>query len=204
MTDAVSNLELNETSGRSAGIQQWADVFYGVLVAPQQTMAVLADNSLYKSDGAAFVCAALTVFTSSLLSIIGACGGDMSFKSQLCIVAGLFFAVANWTMLSSLLYLIARIVSAPNKNIGSAFVVVGWAYLPIYFINPIKCLSSVPVFGVLTVFALIGWMIFLECVAYKSVLNFNCKRTIALFIAVPVLYKFTLLCGLIFLLAVAF
>ncbi len=76
MTDTAAELELNKPSSASAGFQQWADVFYGVLVAPGQTMSVLADSSQYKSDGMAFVLAVTTVVSSSIVAGVGASGGD--------------------------------------------------------------------------------------------------------------------------------
>ncbi len=204
MTDAFGELELKKTSGPEAGIQQWADVFYGVLLAPKQTMTVLADDCQYKSDGMAFVFAAFTVMTSSLTAIIGSCGGDMSTLSQLCIVAVMFVGVSTWTFLSLLLFLLARIAGSPNRNLGSSFIVTGWAFLPFYFINPAKCLLNVPLLGWLVVSALIVWMIYLEYAAFKAVLGFKRKRMIALMIGVPIMYKLSILCGLIFFLTIIF
>lgn len=204
MTDTASELELNKPSSATAGIAQWADVFYGVLVAPVQTMNVLADVTEYKSDGMAFVLAFITVLTSCLVAAVGASGGDMGAMSQLGIAFCMFFGVLAWSGLSLLLFLLSRLVRSPNHDIGSAFVVIGWAFVPVYFINPAKCLLSVPLIGWLVVAALVLWMFILQWLAYQSMLKFNRKRMFALVFGLPVLYKLSILCGLIFVLAILF
>jgi hypothetical protein len=204
MTDTASELELNKPSSASAGIEQWADVFYGVLVAPGQTMNVLADTSQYKSDGMAFVLAFITVITSSLVAAVGASGGDMGVIAQLGVAFCMLFGVLVWSGLSLLLFVLSRLVRSPNHDLGSAFVVTGWAFVPVYFINPAKCLLSVPLIGWLVVIALVLWMFILQWIAYQSMLKFSRKRMIALVFGLPVLYKLTLLCTLIFILAILF
>lgn len=204
MTDASNNLELNNTSLAKSGVQQWADVFYGVLVAPQQTMAVLADNSQYKSNGTALLMAGITVFSSVLLALIGACGGDFGATSQLCITICLIVGLQTWALLSLLLYTIARIFSASSCSIGSAFVVTGWAFMPLYFVSPVKCLLNIPLVGILSFCALGAWILFLEYAACKSNLNLTNRKMLALAVAVPVLYKLSILSGLIFVAALIF
>lgn len=204
MTDAASELELNKPSSATAGIEQWADVFYGVLVAPGQTMSVLADASQYKSDGRAFVLAVITVLTSSLVAAVGASGADMGAMSQLGIAFCMLCGVLAWSGLSLLLFVLSRLVRSPNHDVGSAFVVTGWAFVPVYFINPAKCLLSLPLIGWLAVTALVLWILILHWIAYQSMLKFSCKRMIALVFGLPVLYKLSLLCGLFFVLAILF
>ncbi len=204
MTDTASKLEANKPSSTTAGIEQWADVFYGVLVAPGQTMNVLADASQYKSDGMAFVLAFITVMTSSLVAAVGASGGDMGAISQLGIAFCMFFGVLVWSGLSFLLFVLSRLVRSPNHDLGSAFVVTGWAFVPVYFINPAKCLLSAPLIGWLVVAALALWIFILQWIAYQAMLKFSLKRMIVLLFGLPVLYKLTLLCGLIFILAILF
>lgn len=204
MTDTALELELNKPSSASAGIQQWADVFYGVLVAPGQTMTVLADSSQYKSDGMAFILAVITVVSSSLVAAVGASGGDTGALAQLGIAFCMLIGVLTWSSLSFLLYVLSRLVRSPNHALGSAFVVTGWAFVPVYFINPAKCLLSVPLLGWLVVIALVLWIFVLQWIAYQSMLKFSRKRMIALAFALPVLYKLSLLCGLIFILAILF
>jgi hypothetical protein len=204
MTDTASKLEPNKPSSATSGIEQWADVFYGVLVAPGQTMNVLADTSQYKSDGMAFVFAFITVVTSSLVAAVGASGADTGTLSQLGIAFCLFFGVLVWSGLSLFLFVLSRLVSSPNHDLGSAFVVTGWAFVPVYFINPAKCLLPVPLIGWLVVTALVLWMFILQWIAYQSMLKFSPKRMIALVFGLPVLYKLSLLCGLIFFLAILF
>ena len=204
MTDAASELELNKPSSATSGIDQWADVFYGVLVAPGPTMNVLADASQYKSDGRAFVLAVMTVLTSSLVAAVGASGGDPGAISQLGIAFCMAFGVLVWSGLSLLLFVLSRLVRSSNHDVGSAFVVTGWAFVPVYFINPAKCLLSIPLIGWLVVTALVLWMFILNWIAYQSMLNFSRKRMIALVFGLPVLYKLSILCGLIFVLAILF
>ncbi|MCC7527146.1 MAG: hypothetical protein IT342_01415 [Candidatus Melainabacteria bacterium] len=202
MTDTASKLEANKPSSQTAGIEQWADVFYGVLVAPGQTMNVLADASQYKSDGMAFILAFITVMTSTLVAAVGASGADMGAISQLSIAFCMFFGVLVWSALSLLLFVLSRLVRSPNHDLGSAFVVTGWAFLPVYFINPAKCLLSFPLIGWLVVAALVLWIFILQWIVYQATLKFSLKRMIALVLGLPVLYKLTLLCGLIFVLAI--
>ncbi len=204
MTESASELELNKPSTGTSGIQQWADVFYGVLVAPGQTLTVLCDASKYKSDGTAFILASITVVTSSLLAAVGASGGDSGTLAQLGIAFCMLFGLLVWSGLSLLLFVLTRLARSPHHDFGSAFVVTGWAFVPVYFINPAKCLLSVPLFGWLVVCALVVWMGILQWIAYQSMLQFSSKRMFALVFGLPVLYKLTLLCGLFFVLAILF
>jgi len=204
MSDASSEIELKNTAGSNSGVQQWADVFYGVLVAPQQTMAVLADNAQYKSNGAALLMAGFTVFSSSLIALFGSAGGDFSATSQMCVAICLLIALQAWALLSLLLYAIARVFSSPHCSLGSAFVVTGWSFLPFYFVSPAKCLLNVPLVGILTFCAIGAWILFLEFASYKSVLNLSHRKMLALAVAVPALYKLSILSGLIFVAALIF
>ncbi len=204
MTDTAVELEVNKPSSASAGIQQWADVFYGVLVAPGQTLRVLADSSQYKSDGLAFVLAGITVVSSSLVAAVGSSGGDAGALAQLGIAFCMVFGILTWSGLSFLLYVLSRLVRSPNHDLGSSFVVTGWTFVPVYFINPAKCLLSVPLLGWLVVIALVLWIFVLQWIAYQSMLRFSRKRMIALVFGLPLLYKLTLLWGLFFVLAILF
>ncbi len=205
MSDATNELELNRLNKSSAsGIQQWADVFYGVLVAPGQTMEVLADTEQYKSDGWGFAFSFATVFSSSLIAAVGASGGDSGVLAQLGISLCTFFGIFLWCALSLLLFVLSRLASSPNHNLGSAFIVTGWAFVPVYFINPAKCLISLPILGGLVASALLVWMFALQWMAFASMLRFNGKRMFALVFGLPILYKLTLLGGLIFILAILF
>jgi len=204
MTESAPELELKKAPGDSVGIQQWADVFYGVLVAPAQTMRILSDDSQYKSNDIAVLFALATVLTSSWIASFGASGGDGGVTAQLAVIVCTFLGVLFWVGISTLLFLLSRLCRSPKHNIGSAFIVTGWAFVPVYFINPAKCLSSIPFLGAAIVVGLLVWMFVLQWLAFASMLNFNNKRTFALTIGLPVVYKLTLLIGLLFLLGIVF
>lgn len=204
MTDSANELELNKTPGEGVGIKQWADVFYGVLVAPGQTMRVLSDDALYKSNETAVLFALATVLTSSWLASFGASGGDSGSLAQVGITLCTFLGVLLWAGISLMLFVLSRLCCSPKHNLGSAFIVTGWAFVPVYFINPVKCLSSIPFVGVVFVVGLLVWMFALQWLAFMAMLNFNHKRMFALSIALPVMYKLVFLCGLLFLLGIVF
>lgn len=204
MSDATGEIELKSATGQASGFQQWADVFYGVLVAPQQTMAVLADDSQYKSNGGALVMAGVTVFSSSLIALISSTGGDLSGNSQICVALCLVIGIQAWALSSILLYAIARIFKSPNRSLGSAFVVTGWAFLPFYFVSPAKCLLNIPLVGILTMCAIGAWVLSLDYAAYKSILGLSHRKMLALAVVVPALYKLSVLFGVIFVAALIF
>ncbi|MBX9948797.1 MAG: hypothetical protein K2Y39_06530 [Candidatus Obscuribacterales bacterium] len=204
MTDSSTELELKKAPGDSVGIQQWADVFYGVLVAPAQTMRVLCDNSQYRASDTSVLFSLATVLTSSWIASLGASGGDGSGLAQFGIVICTLFGVLWWVGYSLLLFLLSRLCRSPRHHVGSAFIVTGWAFVPVYFINPVKCLSSIPFFGTVVVIGLLVWMFMLQWLAFASMLDFNHKRMFALAIGLPVVYKMTLLIGLFFLLGILF
>lgn len=208
MSDAKNELELNQLNksdkSPASGLQLWADVFYGVLVAPGQTMDVLADTARYKSDGVGFALSFATVFTSSLIAAIGASGGDSGILAQLGIAFCTFFGILYWSGLSFLLFILTRLTRSSNHDLGSAFIVTGWAFVPVFFINPVKCLLAAPILGGLVVAALIFWIFALQWMAFSSMLRFNGKRMTALVFGLPILYKLSLLAALLFILAVLF
>ncbi len=204
MTDNSAEIELKKAPGNSVGIQQWADVFYGVLVAPGQTMRVLSDASQYKASDTAILFSLATVLTSSWSASFGASGGDVGVLAQLGIVICTLFGVLWWVGFSLLLFILTRLCRSPKHNIGSAFIVAGWAFVPVYFINSAKCLTSIPFLGTGVVIGLLIWMFILQWLAFASMLDFHHKRMLALAIGLPVVYKMTLLIGLFFLLGILF
>ncbi len=56
----------------------------------------------------------------------------------------------------------------------------------------------------IVVVALVVWMFILQWLAYQAMLQCSRKRMIALVFGLPVLFKLSLLCGLIFMLAILF
>jgi hypothetical protein len=204
MTESANELELNKAPGETVGIHHWADVFYGVLVAPGQTMRVLSDASQYKPTDTAVLFSLATVLTSSWIASFGASGGDAGVAAQVGISICTLLGVLWWVGFSLLLFVLSRLCRSSKHNLASALIATGWAFVPVYFINPAKCLLSVPVLGSVVIVGLVVWMCALQWFAFMSMLDFNHKRMFALGFALPLLYKLTLLIGLLFLLGIVF
>lgn len=198
-SEAHSNI-VNETQSN----RQWADVFYGVLVAPKQTMDILADADRYKSDQSAILFSLSTVILSSLIAGAAAAHGNFDFGGQVRIIFCLFSSLFFWAVLSGLLHLIARIVRAPHSTLSSAFIVSGWTFLPLFFVPPVLTFFFYPAIGWLFSLLLLAWILLLQCISFSSVLNYSAKRMVALAIGVPVLYKLLLVAGLALALSIYF
>ncbi|MBC7998644.1 MAG: YIP1 family protein [Leptolyngbya sp.] len=203
MTEITSETHSNNISETQSN-RQWADVFYGVLVAPKQTMDILADDDRYKSDQSAILFSLSTVILSSLIAGAAAAHGNFDFGGQVRIIFCLFSSLFCWAVLSGLLYLIARIVRSSHRNPSSAFIVSGWTFLPLFFVPPVLTFLSYPAIGWLLSFLLLAWILLLQCIAFSSVLNYSAKRMIALVVGVPVLYKLLFLAGLTLALSIYF
>lgn len=204
MSDISAEIIIEEKPTGGNALSQWANVFYGVLVAPVQTMSVMADSTKYKTDGIAVASAFAVVLTSCMASAIGASAGSIGVFAQLgiafCTLSGLLY----WSAFSILLSLFCRFVPSSNQQTSAAFVVTGWAFLPIYFINTAKCFFSVPTFGWFLMTLLIVWFIAMQCVAVQSLLKISFKPMFSLLVGIPLLYKLTFVSALVFLISIAF
>lgn len=203
MTEITSET-LSNSASETQSNTHWADVFYGVLVAPKQTMDILADADRYKSDQSAILFSLSTVVLSSLIAGAAAAHGNFDFGGQVRIIFCLFSSLFCWTVLSVLLHLIARIVRSPHLSPSSAFVVSGWTFLPLFFVPPVLTFHHYPAIGWLLSLLLFAWILLLQCIAFSSVLNYSAKRVVALAVGVPALYKLLLMAGLALALSIYF
>ncbi|MDP3508307.1 MAG: Yip1 family protein [Candidatus Melainabacteria bacterium] len=188
LVDAIPTEE--ETSeGKSKDIYKngftlWADIFYGVLVAPRQTMMILSDSSRFPSNFANFSSAAmLVVLTLSITAFLKIKPDNASaslLNSSLFIVSGLSY----WVTLSCILYYLSIWLRGHRLTFGNAFIATGWAFLPFAFFAPIACMRHTPLFFLLATIPAF-WFIALEWIAFQTSLRTSTIKLALILLVVP-------------------
>jgi len=169
------------------GFNLWADIFYGVLVAPRQTMLILSDSYRFPASGGnLFGAAILVVLALSITAFLRFKLGD-STHSLLTSLAYLLSGIGYWVTLSCILYYISIFLRGHRLSFGNAFIATGWAFLPFAFLAPVACLRHTPFF--LTLAALpVLWFVALQWIAFQTSLRTSgVKLTLILLVVPPVL-----------------
>lgn len=160
----------------------WADIFYGVLVAPRQTMLILSDSSRFPASFGNIVGAALLVVLVLGLTSLLRYKGDNA--SAVTCSAFLLSGLGYWLTLSLVLYYLSIWLRDHRLTLGNAFIATGWAFLPFAFYAPIACLKSTPVFLPLAVLPAI-WFLALEWVAFQTSLRTSAVKLGLILLVVP-------------------
>ncbi|MBP9093216.1 hypothetical protein KBI23_19500 [bacterium] len=166
------------------GFTLWADIFYGVLVAPRQTMMILSDSSRFPTNFANFSSAAmLVVLALSITAFLKIKPDNASaslLNSSLFIVSGLSY----WVTLSCILYYLSIWLRGHRLTFGNAFIATGWAFLPFAFFAPIACLRHTPLFFVLATIPAF-WFIALQWIAFQTSLRTSTIKLALILLVVP-------------------
>jgi hypothetical protein len=160
----------------------WADIFYGVLVAPRQTMLILSDSSRFPASFGNIIGATLlVVLVLSLTALLRYKGAG---NSGVTITAFLLSGLGYWVTLSLVLYYLSIWLRGHRLTIGNAFIATGWAFLPFAFFAPIACLKSTPIFLPLAVLPAI-WFLALEWIAFQTSLRTSAIKLGLILLVVP-------------------
>ena len=177
------------TEGKSRDIYKngftlWADIFYGVLVAPRQTMMILSDSSRFPSNFANFSSAAMLVVLALSITAFLKIKPDNAavsvLNSSLFVVSGLGY----WVTLSCILYYLSIWLRGHRLTFGNAFIATGWAFLPFAFFAPVACMRHTPLFFLLATIPAF-WFIALEWIAFQTSLRTSTIKLALILLVVP-------------------
>ena len=174
-------------SGYKNPFSLFADVFYGVLVAPQQTLSILSDRSKFPPTAANLLLTlAFVLFTVGLPAAIKALGSADNLDKALAFILG---NLTNWSVLSFILYYLGSSMRSHKLTLGNAFIATGWAFLPFAFFAPVACFKGVlgSAFIFLACLPTI-WFLALQWIAFRSALRVsNFKLALIALVVPPIL-----------------
>lgn len=163
----------------------WANIFYGMLIAPATTLNVLANPRLYVADTRSVLGALVTVFISSLIESSARSALDQQQSTGTFVFTSVFGDLFNWLTLSVLLYALARCLKFETK-FRSALIVTGWASVPLIFQAPAVCFAMAANASAEFFMALpMIWYFALELLAYDSILKLGKIKTLGIVILLP-------------------
>jgi Yip1 domain len=168
------------------GFNLWADIFYGVLVAPRQTMMILSDSSRFPPTASHIGGAVLLVLAALTLTA--------SLKLKVATVSLSYFCTsfASWFTLTLILYYLSIWMRGHRLTLGNAFIATGWAYLPMLFFAPVACLKQTALFAVCGP-AVALWLIILQWIAFQTSLRTSATKLALILIVVPPIFVFVYL-----------
>lgn len=166
---------------------RFTDIFYGMLVAPRQTLAVLIDENKYAHDSSALMMAGSLVLLSLVLAGMTRTGLDWHFGVMLrlgfLIAAGFF----TWASLALLTVAFANVLGSGKARYSACLIATGWSFLPMV-LSPIgSALWNIPFIGALVCLFLFFWFLYLEWSAASLLLGLDDRRMSYLVLIVPFL-----------------
>lgn len=183
--------------------RQWANIFYGVLVAPSQTMSILCDSTLFPPNRAN--CVGALLILALALALAAACqlvqGSMGAFIA--CSLAGL----GSWIYLSTTLYYFCHGKGGDKISFLGAAIAIAWSYLPFLFTGIGECYKGfLGQYAFLSSLLPVLWFITLVFSVFKSALKISHRRLTLLAFTVPPLLLLSLgfwLFALLFFLLIA-
>lgn len=176
---------------RSANL--FADIFYGVLVAPRQTMQILSDGKKYP---ATFHHLTQSIFFMTLvLSLVGWLRFKLDRVADTA-VSSLVFTLSGielWFVLAVILYYLGSFARV-KVRFGNALVSIAWAFLPVLFFTPIMCFKKLLGLGIMLPGMVVAmWFLYLLFAAFQSALKTSALKMSLIVIVVPPLFAFVYL-----------
>jgi hypothetical protein len=174
-------------SGYSNPFSLFADVFYGVLIAPRQTLAILSDCKRFPpTAGNLFLTFVLVLGVLCFPAAIKVGANDSSAVGWLKAAAFVGGNLLDWLVLSFVLYYLSIWLRGNKLTLGNAFIATGWAFLPFAFFAPVACFKSA-LGGGFTAFACIPalWFLVLEWFAFQISLRTSTIKLALIAIVVP-------------------
>ncbi|HEY9787606.1 MAG TPA: YIP1 family protein [Candidatus Obscuribacterales bacterium] len=177
--------EADETTSLTSSADAWTDVFFGVLVAPKETLTILSKEAKHEQGSRSLLKAAALVFIAVLLAALSKTGLELSTVDQMQLSFIIFSAILQWIFLGAFLFFLGKVMDVAGINFAASLVVTGWAYLPLVFLPTVRCLSIFPLIGGWLLFFVSLWMYSLEWHAFAALLELTHKRMALLALAVP-------------------
>lgn len=174
-------------SGYTNPFALFADIFYGVLIAPRQTLRILSDSSKFPPTPGNLFLTFLLVSGALLLPAsikIGSAANSTEgiFKGLAFIFGNMF----NWVMLAAVLYYLSIWLRGNRLSPGNAFIATGWAYLPFAFFAPVACFKSALGGGFMALACIPAlWFIALQWLAFQTSLRTSTIKLAMIALVVP-------------------
>jgi hypothetical protein len=181
-------------------VNQWADIFYGLLVAPIRTIEVLTGDEALGASYKTVCGAGVMVLLANAISGCVDAGVSGNRPTMAILLSVEFQGLVMWLALSALLHIVCGWASARHVSLRTALVSVGWAFMPLIFTGPMSCFRSLGfAYNFLAAIPIL-WMCYLQWLVFSHSLAIDSVRMFALLILGPPLFIVTYL----FWLSVAF
>jgi Yip1 domain len=186
-TQDTSPQEPEGKSGYTNPLALFADVFYGVLIAPRPTFSILSNSTKFPPTLANLFLSFILVFVA--LALPGAIKvGAAANTAEGLLKASAFVLgnLADWALLSLILYYLSIWLRGNKLTLGNAFIVTGWAYLPFAFFAPVACFKGA-LGNAFTMFACLPamWFIVLQWLAFQTALRTTTIKLALIALVVP-------------------
>lgn len=177
---------------------QWPEIFYGMLVAPDKTMTVLSEDPEIATSRKTVWGALVIVLLSHAISGSTESGGTGVIPSLAIVLGALFQGAVGWLALSSILYILCGWLSKRELAFNTTLICVGWAFLPLIFAGPVSCFHVFkPIYPLLSAIPIV-WMFYLQWLAFEHCLSMSGVKMFALLILGPPIFLLTYLFWLSF------
>jgi len=185
--DSASAPQVEAKSGYSSPFALFADIFYGMLIAPRQTLFILSDSKKFPPSLANLFLTFVLVLGVLMLPAgikIGAAadGGEGTIKALGFITGNML----NWLVLAFILYYLSIWLRGNRLSVGNAFIATGWAYLPFAFFAPIACFKTALGHNFLALAVIPAvWFILLQWLAFQTSLRTSTIKMAMIALVVP-------------------
>jgi len=187
LDSATSAPQAEAKSGYSSPFALFADIFYGMLIAPRQTLFILSDSKKFPPSLAnlflTFVLVLGVLMLPAGIKIGAAADSGEGIIKALGFVTG---NLLNWLVLAFILYYLSIWLRGNRLSVGNSFIATGWAYLPFAFFAPIACFKTAlgNNFLALAVIPAV-WFILLQWLAFQTSLRTSTIKMAMIALVVP-------------------
>jgi hypothetical protein len=163
----------------------WANIFYGLIIAPVTTLNVLANPRIYRVDRQGVMGVLALVVLCGLIESFAQAALDRQQPLANCVLAAFANDCLTWLILSAILLAWAALLKT-ETSFRTALIVTGWAYVPLIFKAPIVCfgLAATGFAQILLVLPVL-WFFILELIAFDAVLKLGKVKTFGIVILLP-------------------
>lgn len=176
--------------GSLKNLNQWADIFFGLLVAPNRTILILTDDVALGADWRTVSGAMITVLLAHAVAAAQEICAGKSVSLPI-LISVEFQALVMWLALSAILHIVCGWISKRDLSLSNSLVSVGWAFMPLIFCGPVSCFRSLGfAYNFLAPIPYL-WMIFLQWLVFNHALRIDSVRMFALLVLGPPLFLIT-------------
>lgn len=188
-----SSADIQESASAGGISFAWLDIAYGILFAPGKTLEILGNASVYKTGNRAVAKAFLAFLLSTVVANFATAVPEPNRQSLAAFfIISTLMSLFTWLSLAVFLQVLCSLFNRPINKL-STLIVTGWAFLPLVFTAPISCfVLASDCFRTFSIIPL-AWFIYLQVLAFKSLLKLGKVTTLFLLIVVPPIVFFAFL-----------